>query len=115
MDAIASKPLDIEKTRKRMPTATLTDRKIIVPAIWDAFKKLDPRIMVKNPVMFSVELVAALTTILFFRDPTWPSLCLGLRSFDMSTCSLTAYPYGRVIMGPLGRINATTSPGRKPE
>jgi K+-transporting ATPase ATPase B chain len=68
MDAITSKPLGIEKTRKRMPVATLTDSKIVVPAIWDSFRKLDPRLMVKNPVMFSVELVATLTTILFLRD-----------------------------------------------
>ncbi|HYM16935.1 MAG TPA: potassium-transporting ATPase subunit KdpB [Micropepsaceae bacterium] len=68
MDVIASKPLGIEKTRKRMPVATMTDPKIVVPAIWDAFKKLSPRVMVRNPVMFSVELVATLTTILFLRD-----------------------------------------------
>ena len=38
------------------------------PAIWDAFKKLDPRAMVTNPVMFVVEIVATLTTVLFIRD-----------------------------------------------
>jgi K+-transporting ATPase ATPase B chain len=49
-------------------TATMTDSRIVFPAIWDAFKKLDPRKMARNPVMFVVEIVAALTTILFFRD-----------------------------------------------
>jgi potassium-transporting ATPase ATP-binding subunit len=48
--------------------ATLTDPKILLPAIGGAFRKLDPRIMVHNPVMFVVELVAALTTALFIRD-----------------------------------------------
>ena len=38
------------------------DTKIIVPAIGDAFRKLDPRKLVRNPVMFVVEVVAALTT-----------------------------------------------------
>ncbi|MBS0519779.1 MAG: potassium-transporting ATPase subunit KdpB [Proteobacteria bacterium] len=51
-----------------MPVATMTDPKILGPAIVDAFRKLDPRVMVRNPVMFTVEIVAVLTTILFVRD-----------------------------------------------
>jgi potassium-transporting ATPase ATP-binding subunit len=53
---------------KRKSTATLTDMSIMLPAIGNSFLKLDPRAMVKNPVMFVVEVVATLTTILFFRD-----------------------------------------------
>jgi potassium-transporting ATPase ATP-binding subunit len=60
--------MELSQTRKRMPVATLTDPKILVPAIGDAFKKLDPRVMVRNPVMFTVEIVATLTTVLFLRD-----------------------------------------------
>ena len=44
------------------------DPAILVPAIGQSFRKLDPRLMVRNPVMFVVEIVAALTTILFLRD-----------------------------------------------
>ena len=54
--------------RKRMPVATMTDPAILWPAIGQAFRKLDPRLMVRNPVMFVVEIVATLTTILFLRD-----------------------------------------------
>ena len=54
--------------RKRMPVAALTDPTILVPAIGAAFAKLDPRTLVKNPVMFVVEVVAVLTTVLFLRD-----------------------------------------------
>ncbi|HKV15900.1 MAG TPA: potassium-transporting ATPase subunit B, partial [Reyranella sp.] len=54
--------------RKRTPVATMTDPKILGPAIVGAFKKLDPRVMIRNPVMFTVEAVATLTTILFIRD-----------------------------------------------
>jgi len=61
-------PLGIEKIRKRMPVSTLTDTAILIPAIGAAFKKLDPRHMIANPVMFCVEIVASLTTILFIRD-----------------------------------------------
>jgi K+-transporting ATPase ATPase B chain len=54
--------------RKRMPVSALADPRIIWPAISAAFRKLDPRTLVKNPVMFVVEVVAALTTVLFLRD-----------------------------------------------
>jgi K+-transporting ATPase ATPase B chain len=54
--------------RKRTPVATLTDPKILGPAVIDAFKKLDPRAMIRNPVMFTVEVVATLTTLIFIRD-----------------------------------------------
>ncbi|MBV8977610.1 MAG: potassium-transporting ATPase subunit KdpB [Alphaproteobacteria bacterium] len=51
-----------------MPVATMTDLKILIPAIAASFKKLHPRHMIGNPVMFCVEIVAALTTLLFLRD-----------------------------------------------
>jgi K+-transporting ATPase ATPase B chain len=54
--------------RKRMPVSALTDPKIIGPAIGAAFAKLDPRTLIKNPVMFVVEIVAALTTVIFIRE-----------------------------------------------
>src|SRR5579872_6870562 len=58
----------VQKTNRKMPTATMLDPKIVMPAIGAAFAKLDPRQMVKNPVMFVVEVVAALTTVIFARD-----------------------------------------------
>jgi potassium-transporting ATPase ATP-binding subunit len=39
-----------------------------VPAIGDSFRKLHPRTLIRNPVMFVVEIVTVLTTILFLRD-----------------------------------------------
>jgi K+-transporting ATPase ATPase B chain len=51
-----------------MRSSSITDPKILVPAIGGAFRKLDPRILIRNPVMFVVEVVATLTTILFLRD-----------------------------------------------
>ena len=41
----------------------LADRKLLLRAIADSFGKLNPRAMVKNPVMFVVEVGAVLTTI----------------------------------------------------
>jgi K+-transporting ATPase ATPase B chain len=60
--------MDTLKLQKRTPGLAVLDPKIVVPAIGAAFKKLDPRVMAKNPVMFVVEVVAALTTVIFLRD-----------------------------------------------
>src|SRR5712671_4424672 len=47
---------------------SLFDPTILGPAVGDAFKKLDPRTLWRNPVMFVVEIVSMATTILFVRD-----------------------------------------------
>jgi K+-transporting ATPase ATPase B chain len=39
---------------------------LIAPAIGDAFKKLDPRQLIRNPVMFTTAIVAMLLTVLLF-------------------------------------------------
>ena len=53
--------------RDRSARAML-DSSILVPAIGSAVRKLDPRQMARNPVMFVVEVVSTLTTILLIRD-----------------------------------------------
>jgi potassium-transporting ATPase ATP-binding subunit len=47
---------------------SLFDPTILGPAVGDAFKKLNPATLWRNPVMFTVEIVSAATTILFVRD-----------------------------------------------
>src|SRR5215831_14026387 len=54
--------------RKRTPASALLDHKIVLPAIGSAFVKLDPRTLIKNPVMFVLEVVTALTTVILVRD-----------------------------------------------
>jgi K+-transporting ATPase ATPase B chain len=49
---------------------SLFDWKIAGPAVGDAFKKLDPRLMVKNPVMFVTMVGATLTTVGIFTATT---------------------------------------------
>ncbi|WP_441228313.1 potassium-transporting ATPase subunit KdpB [Tardiphaga sp. 20_F10_N6_6] len=56
------------KLQKRVPVSAMLDSEIVIPAIGSAFKKLDPRLMIKNPVMFVVEVVAALTTVIFIKN-----------------------------------------------
>src|SRR5246500_2287558 len=60
--------METMKLQKRASVSAMLDPKIVVPAIRASFTKLDPRLMVKNPVMFVVEIVAALTTVIFLRD-----------------------------------------------
>ena len=56
------------QTRTRDTQSNLFDPAILLPAAGQALKKLDPRLMIRNPVMFVVEVVAALTTVIFLRD-----------------------------------------------
>jgi K+-transporting ATPase ATPase B chain len=53
---------------KRRRARPLFDPPIVKRAVWDSFVKLNPVTMMKNPVMFVVEVGAALTTVLVFRD-----------------------------------------------
>src|SRR3569833_3355823 len=56
------------KLQKKATASAMLDSRIVGPAIRAAFAKLDPRRMIKNPVMFVVEIVAALTTVIFLRN-----------------------------------------------
>ncbi len=46
----------------------LFDRAILRQAVGESFRKLSPRMVAKNPVMFVVEVGSALTTLLVLRD-----------------------------------------------
>ena len=56
------------RTTSRGTHSSVLHTAILVPAIWQSLAKLDPRAMIHNPVMFVVEVVAALTTVIFLRD-----------------------------------------------
>jgi K+-transporting ATPase ATPase B chain len=60
--------METAQIRKRMPVSALFDPKIVLPAIGSAFVKLNPRSLMKNPVMFVLEVVTALTTVILIRD-----------------------------------------------
>ena len=47
---------------------TLFDSALIGPAVVDAFKKLDPRVQLRNPVMFVVYVGSIITTLLFIQS-----------------------------------------------
>jgi potassium-transporting ATPase ATP-binding subunit len=60
--------METSTLRKSMPVSALFDPKIVLPAIGSSFVKLNPRTLMSNPVMFVLEVVTALTTIILIRD-----------------------------------------------
>src|SRR5690606_2445054 len=49
-------------------SASILDARILLPAIGDAFRKLNPSSLARNPVMFVVAVVSLLTTLLLLKD-----------------------------------------------
>src|SRR5215813_1907785 len=58
----------METTARKRTASALFDGKIVIPAIGSAFVKLDPRTLITNPVMFVLEIVTILTTVILLRD-----------------------------------------------
>ena len=56
------------KAERVRATTSMLDASIMRRAIVDSFVKLNPRHMMRNPVMFVVEVGSVLTTILFFTN-----------------------------------------------
>ena len=67
----------------RLKERSLFDPEIVKPAIWESFRKLVPQHVIKNPVMFVVEIGSVLTTLIWCATSSLrrrdPSRC-GLRS-----------------------------------
>jgi K+-transporting ATPase ATPase B chain len=55
-------------TATQAKSTSLSDRKILKNAIIDSFWKLNPRLMVKNPVMFVVEVGAVITMVVLVAN-----------------------------------------------
>jgi K+-transporting ATPase ATPase B chain len=53
---------------EKKKSKSIWDMKIVRRALWDSLMKLDPRNMMKNPVMFVVEVGSVATSILLIRD-----------------------------------------------
>src|SRR6202142_829034 len=68
---------------------SLFQRDIVVRALFDSLKKLDPRVQIRNPVMFVVEIGALITTVTWFiqigggeslggHDPAWYTFTIAI-------------------------------------
>ncbi len=53
----------------RIKARSLFDKTILIPAIWDSFRKLDPRLMVQNPVMLVTMIGSVVATAKLFYTP----------------------------------------------
>src|ERR1700741_3975530 len=56
----------------RKKELSLFDPEIVQPAVLDSLRKLAPQHMMKNPVMFVVEVGSILTTLIWVRDLVVP-------------------------------------------
>ena len=65
------------------PERSLLQRDIMLPAILSSLVKLDPRQVIRNPVMFVVEVGAAATTLIWLRRQRGPGR--GSRSRSRSS------------------------------
>jgi K+-transporting ATPase ATPase B chain len=83
--------LSQRRLERRPKERSLWDRAIVTRAVGDSFKKLDPRWMMRNPVMFIVEVGAVVTTLLFGRDV---ALHAGSAGFDFA---ITAWLWFTVL------------------
>ena len=55
-------------THPTAKTISIWDSRIVRRALWDSIRKLHPRVMAKNPVMFVVEIGSVLTTWRLAQD-----------------------------------------------
>src|SRR3974390_3196876 len=53
----------------KIKARSLFDKTIMIPAIWGSFRKLDPRPMVRNPVMFVAMVGAVVTSVKLLYTP----------------------------------------------
>ncbi|TDO54552.1 K+-transporting ATPase ATPase B chain [Kribbella sp. VKM Ac-2527] len=67
MTTLTKPPASKAAPAKKAPSG-LFDPKMLLTSLPDALKKLDPRVMMKNPVMFVVEVGAVVSTVLAFTD-----------------------------------------------
>jgi K+-transporting ATPase ATPase B chain len=68
-------------SQKSVKAVSAWDGTILRAALPDSVRKLDPRLMTKNPVMFVVEAGSVLTTLIWLRDLLFPPAGAAPASF----------------------------------
>jgi K+-transporting ATPase ATPase B chain len=59
--------------RSQTQAISLFDRAILKDAVWESLRKLSPAKVIRNPVMFVVEIGSVLTTLVALRDAVAPT------------------------------------------
>lgn len=57
-----------QQSPKKQPRRGLFDPRIAGPALQESFRKLDPRVQIRNPVMLIVEIGAVITTVILAQN-----------------------------------------------
>ncbi|MFG1816380.1 potassium-transporting ATPase subunit KdpB [Kribbella sp. NPDC049174] len=100
---------------KKAPSG-LFDPKMLLTSLPDALRKLDPRVMVKNPVMFVVEVGALASTILAFTDSSvfvwWIVVWLWLTVIFANLAEAVAEGRGKAQAETLRRAKTETTARR---
>jgi len=100
---------------KKAPTGAF-DPKMLLTSLPDALKKLDPRVMVKNPVMFVVEVGAAASTVKAITDPSvfvwWIVVWLWLTVIFANLAEAVAEGRGKAQAETLRRAKTETTARR---
>nr|WP_069114658.1 potassium-transporting ATPase subunit KdpB [Jiangella alba] len=96
--------------------AGLFDPRQLVASLPDAFRKLDPRLMIKSPVMFVVEIGAVFTTVLAITDPStfswWIAVWLWITVLFANLAEAVAEGRGRAQAATL-RATKQETPARR--
>ncbi|MFG1623960.1 potassium-transporting ATPase subunit KdpB [Kribbella sp. NPDC049227] len=100
---------------KKAPSG-LFDPKMLLTSLPDALRKLDPRVMVKNPVMFVVEVGAVASTIFAFTDSSvfvwWVVVWLWLTVIFANLAEAVAEGRGKAQAETLRRAKTETTARR---
>jgi K+-transporting ATPase ATPase B chain len=85
---------------------SLLDPEILRPALWESARKLDPRVQVRNPVMFVVEVGALITTVAWLIQLFGGGPLGGGHEPSWFTFSVTAWLWLTVVFANLAEALA---------
>lgn len=116
MTTVLKPPAPKAAVTPKKTASGLFDPKMLLTSLPDALRKLDPRVMVKNPVMFVVEVGAVASTVLAFTDSTvfvwWIVVWLWLTVVFANLAEAVAEGRGKAQAETLRRAKTETTARR---
>ena len=94
---------------KNNKSASLFPRELVIESLKQAFVKLNPRTMIKNPIMFTVEVVTLLMLPITFYslvDPTQGSFGYNMTLFIILFVTLLFANFAEAIAEARGKAQA---------
>ncbi|MFI5954916.1 potassium-transporting ATPase subunit KdpB [Cryptosporangium sp. NPDC051539] len=78
MTLVQEPPVQLPPSQPRRVHSGLLDPKLLLTSLPEAVKKLDPRVMVRTPVMFVVEIGSVISTVFAIIDPSVFSIVVAV-------------------------------------